>query len=167
MHKTQTVNLKADGASLPTIPLHHFLFTQCSCEQKGDQVAILGHHNVLYSAICSSNCRPSGIFDIFCIETQQLQLAWHAVGVFKGGVVAKRVSENNLPLRATHTHLYLETYSCLFCTYEHTGYNVVHKYVLFTTRQSTSGIWSSQILLRTSTHRCILDLSDLERSQLP
>lgn len=133
MHKTQTVNLKADGASLFTIPLHHFLFTQFSCEQKGDQVAILGHRNVLYSAICSSNCRPSGIFDIFCIEARQLQLAWHAVGVFKGGVVAKRVSENNLLLRATHTHLHLETYSWLFHSYKPTGYTVVHRYILFTT----------------------------------
>lgn len=65
--------------------------------------AILGHRNVLYSAICSSNCRVRGIFYISCIEAQQLQLPWHAVGVFKGGVAAKRVSENNLPPRATHT----------------------------------------------------------------
>ena len=74
--------------------------------KRGDQVAILGLRNVLYSAICSSNCRASGIFDIFCIETQQLQLAWHVVGVFRGGVVAKRVSENTLMPRATHTHTY-------------------------------------------------------------
>lgn len=66
--------------------------------------AILGHRNVLYSASCNSNCRASGIFYIPCIEAQQLQLAWHAVGVFKGGVADKRVSENHLPPRATHTH---------------------------------------------------------------
>lgn len=65
--------------------------------------AILGHRNVRYSAICSSNCRVRGIFYISSIEAQQLQLAWHAVGVFKGGVAAKRVSKTNLPLRATHT----------------------------------------------------------------
>ncbi len=65
--------------------------------------AILGHRNVRYSAICGSNCRVRGIFDIPSIEAQQLQLAWHAVGVFKGGVAAKRVSKTNLPPRATHT----------------------------------------------------------------
>lgn len=88
-------------------PFPFITFTQCSRSRKGDQVEILGHRNVLYSAICRSNCRPSGIFDTFCIETQQLRLAWHAMGVFKGGVVAKRVSENNLLLRATHTHTHL------------------------------------------------------------
>lgn len=64
--------------------------------------AILGHRNVRYSAICSSNCRVREIFYISCIEAQQLQLAWHAVGVFKGGVVAKRVSKTNHPLRTIH-----------------------------------------------------------------
>lgn len=44
-----------------------------------------------------------GIFDISSIEARQLQLAWHAVGVFKGGVAAKRVSETNPPPRATPT----------------------------------------------------------------
>lgn len=77
--------------------------------------AILGHRNVLYSAICSSNCRVRGIFYISCIEAQQLQLPWHAVGVFKGGVAAKRVSKNNLPPRATHT-----------CTPMHQTYTGLH-----------------------------------------
>ena len=74
--------------------------------------AILGHRNVRYSAICSSNCSARGIFYISCIEAQQLQLAWHVVGVFKGGVATKRVSESNLPLRATHTreHLHINTH---------------------------------------------------------
>lgn len=64
-----------------------------------------------YSAICSSNCSARGIFYISCIEAQQLQLAWHVVGVFKGGVATKRVSKSNLPLRATHTreHLRINT----------------------------------------------------------
>lgn len=86
--------------------------------------AILGHRNVLYSAICSSNCRVRGIFYIFCIEAQQLQLAWHAVGVFKGGVAAKRVSKNNLPPRATHTraptHGHTQTRAGFTCTDDHT-----------------------------------------------
>lgn len=71
--------------------------------------AILGHRNVCYSAICSANCRVRGILYISSIEAQQLQLAWHAVGVFKGGLASKRVSKTNLPLRATHTYAQTRT----------------------------------------------------------
>lgn len=78
--------------------------------------AILGHRNVHYSAICSSNCRARGIFYISSIEAQQLQLAWHALGVFKGGVAAERVSKTNLPLRATQTRAPKhKTHKCAGC----------------------------------------------------
>lgn len=40
-----------------------------------------------HSAICRSNCGAGGIFDISRIETQQLRLAWHAVGVLVALVV--------------------------------------------------------------------------------
>lgn len=47
----------------------------------------LGRGNVPHSAICRSNCGAGGIFDISRIETQQLRLAWHAVGVLVALVV--------------------------------------------------------------------------------
>lgn len=102
----QSVNSEADGASLFAIRSHRFPFTQSSREQERRARAILGHCNVCYSAISSSNCRGRGILYISSIEAQQLQLAWHVVGVFKGGVVATSVSKkkkNNKQKKATHT----------------------------------------------------------------
>lgn len=52
-----------------------------------------------------------GILYVSGIETQQLQLARHAVGVFKGGVAADGVSEYSLPLRATHTSATTHTHA--------------------------------------------------------
>lgn len=72
-----------------------------------------------HSAIRLSNCGARGIFDISRIETQQLRLAWHAVGVLGRVAAAKRVLKNNLPLRATHTcarsntSLLMHTLSCV------------------------------------------------------
>lgn len=47
-----------------------------------------------------------GIFDISSIEAQQLQLAWHVVGVLKGGVGVKRGVRDRPPAEeqpGTHT----------------------------------------------------------------
>lgn len=118
----QSVNSEADGASLFAIRSHRFLFTQSSREQERRARAILGHCNVCYSAISSSNCRGRGILYISSIEAQQLQLAWHVVGVFKGGVVATSVSKKKKKLKKitnrkkppTRSHLCINLQKCIF-----------------------------------------------------
>lgn len=98
---------------------HQLLFYLVFLGVEMEPCAILGHCNVRYSAICSSNCRVRGIFDISNIEAQQLQLAWHAAGVCAGGVATKRVSKpkpppKNHPHARKHTqsHTHAHTHTC-------------------------------------------------------
>lgn len=126
---------------------------------------------MLYSAIRGSNCGVRGIFDIFCIETQQLQLAWHAVGVSKGGGVAKRVSENNLPPRATHTRTpprqRTQGHTCA-ATRLQSGVCpfVTQRFVMSSTSEAKYCALKSTSC-PDAIHRHILDLTDLGESQLP